>query len=330
MLQQTFSERYPSTKTAKVVCDQNTGQSRGYGFVRFYMESERNAAMNEMQGQYCGSRPMRINAATPKSQQAQLATAAQQQIYAGFGNATGGYGSSYQGYQAGQAGYAPSASPAPGSSTQIDPNDPNNTTLFIGGLDINVDEMGLRQAFQPYGELLYVRVPPGKNCGFVQFSTRKSAEDALNNMNQQFIGNQRVRISWGRSSPGGVARPAAAPTPATPAAAPTPTPATEAEQPAAAEGYAGYDYSAYYAAQQTAAAPAAAPTAPSDPLAAPAQTAVTRMETETRVSDLMEDFSKPYDIAAANDSFLCRRYNTSGAPMLSSELYASLDGMVEE
>lgn len=41
-------------------------QSRGYGFVRFGDESDQQRALLEMQGVYCGNRPMRISTATPK------------------------------------------------------------------------------------------------------------------------------------------------------------------------------------------------------------------------------------------------------------------------
>lgn len=66
LLQETFRLRYPSVRGAKVVTDPNTGRSKGYGFVKFADETERNRAMTEMNGQYCSSRPMRISAATPK------------------------------------------------------------------------------------------------------------------------------------------------------------------------------------------------------------------------------------------------------------------------
>ena len=42
-------------------------QSRGYGFVRFGGESDQQRALVEMQGVYCGNRPMRISTATPKT-----------------------------------------------------------------------------------------------------------------------------------------------------------------------------------------------------------------------------------------------------------------------
>ncbi|XP_073120726.1 polyadenylate-binding protein RBP47B'-like [Henckelia pumila] len=66
LLQETFRVSYPSVRGAKVVTDPNTGHSKGYGFVKFAYEIERNRAMVEMNGIYCSTRPMRISAETPK------------------------------------------------------------------------------------------------------------------------------------------------------------------------------------------------------------------------------------------------------------------------
>lgn len=66
LLQETFRAQYPSVRGAKVVTDPNTGRTKGYGFVKFSDEMERNRAMTEMNGVYCSTRPMRISAATPK------------------------------------------------------------------------------------------------------------------------------------------------------------------------------------------------------------------------------------------------------------------------
>jgi hypothetical protein len=44
--------------------------------------------------------------------------------------------------------------------------------IFVGGLDPNVTENVLKQAFSPYGEVIHVKIPVGKRHGFVQFVTR--------------------------------------------------------------------------------------------------------------------------------------------------------------
>ena len=43
--------------------------------------------------------------------------------------------------------------------------DPNNTTVFVGGLSGYVTEDELRSFFQGFGEITYVKIPPGKGCG---------------------------------------------------------------------------------------------------------------------------------------------------------------------
>ncbi|KAG6629942.1 hypothetical protein I3843_14G120200 [Carya illinoinensis] len=177
LLQETFRVQYPSVRGAKVVTDPNTGRSKGYGFVKFSDEAERNRAMTEMNGVYCSTRPMRISAATPKKT------------------------TTIQPYTAAKA--AAAAYPVPVYTTPVPmlpaDYDVNNTTIFVGNLDPNVSEEELKQTFLQFGEIIYVKIPVGKGCGFVQFGTRASAEDAIQKMQGKMIGQQIVRISWGRS-----------------------------------------------------------------------------------------------------------------------------------
>lgn len=44
--------------------------------------------------------------------------------------------------------------------------------IFVGNLDGNVTDDLLKQVFGQYGQLLHVKIPVGKRCGFVQFSDR--------------------------------------------------------------------------------------------------------------------------------------------------------------
>ncbi|XP_010275610.1 PREDICTED: polyadenylate-binding protein RBP47-like isoform X2 [Nelumbo nucifera] len=173
LLQETFASRYPSVKGAKVVIDANTGRSKGYGFVRFGDDNERSRAMTEMNGVYCSTRPMRIGVATPRK-----SSGYQQQQYSS------------------QGGYAPNN--ASGLGGQSD-GDSTNTTIFVGGLDPSVTDEDLRQPFSQYGEIISVKIPVGKGCGFVQFANRTNAEEALQKLNGTVIGKQTVRLSWGRN-----------------------------------------------------------------------------------------------------------------------------------
>jgi len=171
MLQALFASRYHSVRNAKVVTDPVTGASRGYGFVRFSDEAEKNRAMAEMQGVYCGARPIRTSSATPKK----------------TGTSTPS-----------NPGHGLLSHPPASSSQSADQNDPTNTTIFVGGLDPNVDEETLRSIFAPFGEMVYVKIPASKGCGFVQYVHRQCAESAFA-IHGTYIGNQRVRLSWGRS-----------------------------------------------------------------------------------------------------------------------------------
>jgi RNA recognition motif-containing protein len=44
--------------------------------------------------------------------------------------------------------------------------------IFVGGLDPTVTDDDLRQVFSQFGDLVYVKIPLGKGCGFVQFTHR--------------------------------------------------------------------------------------------------------------------------------------------------------------
>jgi len=167
LLQETFRTRYQTVKGAKVVTDRVTGRSKGYGFVRFGDENEQVRAMTEMNGVFCSSRPMRIGPATTKK------TTVFQQPY-------------------------PKPAAVPPQVVASD-NDPNNTTIFVGGLDPTVTDDMLRSLFGQFGELVHVKIPVGKRCGFVQFNNRASAEEALQMLHGTVLGQQAIRLSWGRS-----------------------------------------------------------------------------------------------------------------------------------
>jgi hypothetical protein len=177
---------------------------------------------------YAGNRPMRVSTATPKNRYALalLSSAAPSSPPLSRNNHHGGYGGGPSGHQGGPmmgqnippqqqmwggqpgiqqqqgAGYGYGGQQGGGFNPATQMNqftDPNNTTVFVGGLSGYVTEDELRSFFQGFGEITYVKIPPGKGCGFVQFVHRHAAEMAINQMQGYPIGNSRVRLSWGRS-----------------------------------------------------------------------------------------------------------------------------------
>ena len=184
-----FQSRFSSCKSAKIMSDPISGMSRGYGFVRFSDEGDQQRALTEMQGVYCGNRPMRISTATPKNK------TPGGPVPGGMGmTSPGGVGMYSMAAPPPPMGYFPNTTQPMNQFT-----DPNNTTVFVGGLSGYVTEDELRSFFQGFGEITYVKIPPGKGCGFVQFVQRHAAEMAINQMQGYPIGNSRVRLSWGRS-----------------------------------------------------------------------------------------------------------------------------------
>ena len=155
-LQETFSARYPSVRNARVVTDPSTGRSKGFGFVRFSQEDERDKALTEMNGVRCGSRAMRISQAIPRK-------------------------------------------PVPPGSREDSVEPAECATVFVGGLDASVNETNLRERFESAGALVYVKIPPGKGCGFVQFEERRCAGAAISKLNGAVVGTSRLRLSWVRS-----------------------------------------------------------------------------------------------------------------------------------
>ncbi|KAJ3098053.1 hypothetical protein HDU97_004347 [Phlyctochytrium planicorne] len=221
LLMNTFQSRYSSVKAGKVVTDPSTGMSRGYGFVRFADEMDQQRAMAEMNGQYCGSRPMRIASATPKNKPGGSGTPSMMgmgmQMNMGMGM-QGMMGMPQgMGMQGGYYGMPPQGMPMQGMQQHLPQQgqqmgfgmggpagynpftDPSNTTVFIGGLNPGVTDDDLKSNFGQFGEILHTKIPPGRGCGFVTFAHRQSAEVAIQQMNNAIIGGARVRLSWGKA-----------------------------------------------------------------------------------------------------------------------------------
>jgi RNA recognition motif-containing protein len=184
--------------------DPVSGLSRGYGFVRFHDLLEQQNALVQMNGVFCGHRPLRVSLATPKgsnstkvSTEASMIPSAPLSPLSSSSTASSSLNNPNNVTQQMQARYHQLALQAPALVQQ--PTDPSNTTVFVGGLSAPINEEELRLYFASFGDITYVKIPPGKGCGFVQFVTRQAAEWAIEQMNGYQIGQSRIRLSWGRS-----------------------------------------------------------------------------------------------------------------------------------
>lgn len=60
-------EPYGKVESATLVTDQDTGRSRGFGFVEMTQDGEAEAAIRALNGQDSNGRPLTVNEARPKS-----------------------------------------------------------------------------------------------------------------------------------------------------------------------------------------------------------------------------------------------------------------------
>lgn len=219
-----FQQKFRSVKTVRVMTDPITGASRCFGFVRFGNEEERRRALVEMNGVWCQGRCLRVAYATPRNnmmwhvqsqQQQHPAQQAQQQqntpllVKTANNIMTGNSSGVASNLMSMPMSQKPSVSSitssgsvnAPDfSSSQAYTTDPNNTTVFIGGLTPKINEAQLQALFAPFGNILTVKIPQGKNCGFVKYENRIDAEAAIQGMQGFIVGGNPVRLSWGRNT----------------------------------------------------------------------------------------------------------------------------------
>jgi RNA recognition motif-containing protein len=232
-----FQKSFPhAVKTVRVMTDPVSGKSRCFGFVRFTDDALRQRALVELQGSWFGGRPLRLALATPRTNNRQFIQQQHQhppiQPQPHPQHSYPYYAPPYQ-----QQFHYQALSPQtrlfyydytlPKSEAEIQPspyydyrwsgvdalaktsdrkslasyfNDPHNTTVFVGGLSSEVSEHTLFMLFKPFGSIQQIKIPPGKNCGFIKYSTREEAEEAIAAMEGFIIGGNAVRLSWGRLS----------------------------------------------------------------------------------------------------------------------------------
>ncbi|WZZ38681.1 hypothetical protein YC2023_034940 [Brassica napus] len=73
-------------------------------------------------------------------------------------------------------------------------------SVYVGGLPYDVTEEALRRVFSTYGTVVDIKIVNdrsvrGKCYGFVTFSNRRSADDAIQDMDGKIIGGRAVRVN---------------------------------------------------------------------------------------------------------------------------------------
>ncbi|XWS16137.1 hypothetical protein CRYUN_Cryun34aG0059700 [Craigia yunnanensis] len=192
---------YHGCSDARVMWDQKTGRSRGFGFVSFRNQQDAQSAINDLSGKWLGSRQIRCNWATKGAGNNDDKQSSDAQSVAELTN-----GSSEDGKET--------------TNTEAPENNPQYTTVYVGNLAPEVTQLELHRHFHALGAgvIEEVRVQCDKGFGFVRYSTHAEAALAIQMGNtQSFLCGKHIKCSWGsKPTPSGTSSnplppPAAAP-----------------------------------------------------------------------------------------------------------------------
>jgi len=81
----------------------------------------------------------------------------------------------------------------------VPPADPTLTTLWVGGVEPEINEEDLRSAFYGYGEIRSIKIIPLKRIAFVEYVERSSAEAAAEALcNALIVKGTRLALNWAK------------------------------------------------------------------------------------------------------------------------------------
>ncbi|XP_030538484.1 oligouridylate-binding protein 1-like isoform X2 [Rhodamnia argentea] len=202
---------YSSCSDARVMWDQKTGRSRGFGFVSFRNQQEAQSAINDLNGKWLGSRQIRCNWATKgASSNDDKQSDAKSVVELTTGTSDDGQER---------------------NSDDAPENNPQYTTVYVGNLAPEVTSADLHRHFHALGAGVIedVRVQRDKGFGFVRYCTHAEAALAIQMGNARILCGKPIKCSWGNK-----------PTPPGTSSTPLPPPAA-----AHIPGFSAADLAAY-------------------------------------------------------------------------------------
>uniref|UniRef100_A0A7C9A360 RRM domain-containing protein n=1 Tax=Opuntia streptacantha TaxID=393608 RepID=A0A7C9A360_OPUST len=171
---------YQSCSDARVMWDQKTGRSRGFGFVSFRDQQDAQSAINDLNGKWLGSRQIRCNWATKGAAGVDDKGSSESKSVVELTNGT---------LEEGQE----------NTSDDAPENNPQYTTVYVGNLAPEVTSVDLHRHFHALGAgaIEDVRVQRDKGFGFVRYSTHVEAARAIQLGNAQILYGKPIKCSWG-------------------------------------------------------------------------------------------------------------------------------------
>ncbi|KAI9284966.1 hypothetical protein BC943DRAFT_325119 [Umbelopsis sp. AD052] len=154
---------FQSMSDARVMWDQNSGKSRGFGFVSFEDRMDADKAIGSMNGVVLGSKAIRCNWANQKNTRR---------------DSTISYALSYEQVL---------------RQTHI-----SHTTIYVGNLPHFIKEHELVPFFQQYGYVMDIRLQGERGFAFVKLDTHINAAIAIVSLQGVNIAGRPARLSWGK------------------------------------------------------------------------------------------------------------------------------------
>ncbi|XP_042462057.1 oligouridylate-binding protein 1-like isoform X2 [Zingiber officinale] len=193
---------YPSCSDARVMWDQKTGRSRGFGFVSFRNQQDAQGAINDLTGKWLGSRQIRCNWATKGANANEEKQSSDSKSVLELTNGS-------------------TADVQENANDDGPENNPQYTTVYVGNLAHEVTQVDLHRYFHALGAgaIEDVRIQREKGFGFVRYSNHSEAALSIQLGNGRVFCGKPIKCSWGsKPTPPGIAStplppPAAAPFP---------------------------------------------------------------------------------------------------------------------
>lgn len=176
---------FGSMSDARVMWDMNSGKSRGYGFLAFRDKTDAEQAIATMNGEWLGSRAIRVNWANQKTQGAPAAAVATSSPRPG---ASAGTAPAPINFQGGPLSYEAVLQQTPAY----------NTTVYVGNLVPYCTQADLIPLFQSIGYLSEIRMQADRGFAFVKLDTHEHAAMAIVQLQGQMVHGRSIKCSWGK------------------------------------------------------------------------------------------------------------------------------------
>lgn len=175
-----FFSIYPSCSDARVMWDQKTGRSRGFGFVSFRNQQDAQNSINDLNGKWLGTRQIRCNWATKGAGSNDDKQSSDSKSVVELTNGTSEDGQERTNEDAPEC-------------------NPQYTTVYVGNLAPEVTSVELHRHFHNLGAgtIEDVRVQRDKGFGFVRYSTHEEAALAIQMGNARILCGKPIKCSWG-------------------------------------------------------------------------------------------------------------------------------------